>query len=914
MGTHGISVEGHLVALSHTFKICNDVLFLMEILSADEVKHILVRRKSQLTWHQQLDIPSKYMVTHLKPDILYKGKHNIPIFHATRKSELIFVETDEVSRLHNMCDDQSLISYKGTVTSVLDEDIGIYQLDGRTQLVISYIHDITGEIWNMSEDLKDVELFSSRASGKERYRFLKAGDKVMIFHAHFTKMDGTPTLSCCGRSLVMKERQSLVSPVGNRSPNATLDMLHYYNFGIRGLKWLAEVRDHLVSVLCPGIVERKHILRRKHNGERSVLTQLLRLVADRQLISANSRSLTLEFLSLTHQCVLNKDFEAPFTLLSVLDLESSANMDECDNEEKQKIWSYNIDHHDPSRAVIGMLQLGQNGVLQLRDQHADIDLVVVGNKEDLLEKVGAIVVLFNTQYVQETFNIIAEGGEEKYIKKYMIVRNADMLVLRLCDRAEKMEGTVTSVDTYYDIKILSKSNMICNQHQGRKLYKENLHVDMFFMAQAVIQKLNQKDSQEERWKTFVKFHGDNALYHPCLEDGICYKVRMPAATVCDMKMRKQYSNAWLQPLKPYFGTCECIYLPEESYIEGAVPGTKHLNESSVYQVLDSTFGECGPLSVKAVIKDRQHMTPKFPSEHKLSSAASSNRYHVGVPGNKIIRVLLCDCENPDEEIWLYLGSTSNYHIPQYSLGIIPGVTIIASCVLRNVSKQNKKIYLQSTVFTCLTPISKAAPDLSSFLPSIHNPKRRYLKDILGQPGLSFQTFATIGRICKVSFCCVCNFCNAEMVGSSCTYVGCHAQGSGKVVASAQVVIDDGTGTAMMFMSSVEHVKVLLQLKPHQYSLLSQEIVSGSHNLSYTSKFKDTDAGGMLHPSESGLTKAMGTICSSNQLLRPVNMVCRMFKHQMQKDGQDGDRIHLYCVAISEIKPNINCEELLKDVL
>lgn len=38
-------------------------------------------------------------------------------------------------------------------------------------------------------------------------------------------------------------------------------MLHYYNFGIHGLKWLAEVRDHLVSVLCPGIVERKHILR-----------------------------------------------------------------------------------------------------------------------------------------------------------------------------------------------------------------------------------------------------------------------------------------------------------------------------------------------------------------------------------------------------------------------------------------------------------------------------------------------------------------------------------------------------------------------------------------------------------------------------------------------------------------------------
>lgn len=52
-----------------------------------------------------------------------------------------------------------------------------------------------------------------------------------------------------------------MNPVGNRSPNATLDMLHYYNFGICGLKWLAEVRDHLVSVLCPGLVERKHILR-----------------------------------------------------------------------------------------------------------------------------------------------------------------------------------------------------------------------------------------------------------------------------------------------------------------------------------------------------------------------------------------------------------------------------------------------------------------------------------------------------------------------------------------------------------------------------------------------------------------------------------------------------------------------------
>ncbi|XP_042882303.1 uncharacterized protein LOC122259528 [Penaeus japonicus] len=908
-----ISLEGHLVALSHTFKICNDVLFLMEILSGEEVKHILIRRKSQLTWHQQLDITSKYMVTYLKPDVLYKGKHNIPIFHATRKSQLIFVETDEVPKLRNLCNDQSLISYKGIVTSVLDEDIGIYQLDGRTRLVISYIHDITGEVWNMSEDSKDQELLSSRASEKH-YRFLKPGDKIMIFHAHLAKIDGTPSLSCCGRSLVLKERKSLLSPMGIRSPNATLDMLHYYNFGMPGLKWLVEVRDHLVSVLCPSIVERNHILRRKHNGERSVLIQLLQLAADRQLISANSRSLTLEFLSLTHQCVLNKDFEAPFSLLSVLDLEASANMEERDGEEKQKLWTYNIDHHDHSKSIIGVLQLGQNGVLQLRDQHADIDLVVVGNKDNLLKKIGAIVVLFNAQYVQENFNIIEEGSDEYYTKKYMIVRNDDMVVLRIDDKQESMEGMETGEDTFYDVKIISKSNIICNQHQGRKLYKENFHVDMFFMAQAIIQKLHQKDSEGERWKTFVKFHGNKALYHPCIEDGICYKVRIPETSISDLKMRKQYSNSWLQPLKAYFGTCECIYLPEDSCIEGTVLGTKHLNETSVCQVLDSSYTECGPISVRAVIKDRQHMTPKFPSEFKFNNASSSSRYHVGVPGNKIIRVLLCDCENPDEEIWLYLSSTSNYHVPQYSLGMIPGVTIIVSCVLRNVSKQNKKIYLQSTVFTCLTPISVAAPDLSSFLPSIYKPKRRYLKDILGQQGASFQTFATIGRICKVSLCCVCNFCNSEMVGASCTYVGCHAQGSGKVAASAQVVIDDGTGTAMVFMSTVDHVKVLLQLSPHQYSSLSQEIVSGSHSLSYTSKFKDNDGVDTFLPSESGIAKAMGVICSSSQLLRPVNMLCRIFKHQMKRDGQDGDRIHLYCLAISEVKPNIDCEELLKDAL
>lgn len=68
---------------------------------------------------------------------------------------------------------------QGVVSSVEDEDAGIYMLDGRVQLVITYLKDITCELWNGPSTLQsENEGTPKRMAEFQREAFKRASEEL----------------------------------------------------------------------------------------------------------------------------------------------------------------------------------------------------------------------------------------------------------------------------------------------------------------------------------------------------------------------------------------------------------------------------------------------------------------------------------------------------------------------------------------------------------------------------------------------------------------------------------------------------------------------------------------------------------------------------------------------------------------
>ncbi|XP_045610974.2 CST complex subunit CTC1 [Procambarus clarkii] len=890
-------IRGRLLALSHTFRISSEDMFFMEMCCGNKIHHIIVRRHSQLAWHQSLEVRSRYRITNLKTFVLFKDKYNIPVLLTTRLSMLTQLEEDERDDDLDVKQDKDLISYKGTITGVVDEEAGIYELDGRHRLIVSYLIDFAGELY--TENLAESRTCKS----------LEKGDSITVYHAHYLRISGIFHLVCCARSLVRKIRKTPVHTHNKRSESSIVDSVHLYNPGIRGIIWLLDLQNSLISALCPKFVDEKLIRRRNWNGAcKSLLSNLIKEGARRNLLKRESRSLYQEFMS-HYECIVNQDFVAPFTAVTLDSLKTNINPESVAGCEAPTLWHHVVVDGNESKVLVGKLVCGDSGVLQVCQQTSQVplDLLIVGNKENVFHKVGAVVALFNFIVVIEEFNIFGKISVESVCKKYIMIKSSDVVILKESVNMPQKLIASSEMGSLYNIKIISKSCIVFNNFQSSKGVSGNEICDMFFIARAVVMRLQQRTVLDEMRQTFVRFSGSNALIHSCVQEGHQCLIKIPESENAELLMKKTHSNSWLRPLQSHFGTCECLYIPECVSVVDVTNENCHQTELSVTQILKPEFDNHGLISVIGTVKERAHMTPKFISEIRCFTVDAANKYHVGVPGSKIIRVLLEDQENSNSEIWLYLNSTSNNFIQHYPLGIIPGVSVIASSVKRNVSKANK-VYLQGTVFTCLVPVALPAP--ISNLPHRKRKKFVYLRDA-PQHG-AFVCFATVGRIIKVSLKSVCCFCNSDMVEGSCTYVGCHAQPTGKIVAAAQVIIDDGTSTALVFIDSVDQVQILLQLSHQQFKLLENNIISGFHQLTYLSiKRRDRELGNSQILLASVSSKVFEKLCSNDQLLRPLTFTCRRFSSQSQGPSRYKDRLHLYCLELSEIHPNVDSEKLVK---
>ncbi|XP_042223437.1 uncharacterized protein LOC121867522 isoform X2 [Homarus americanus] len=862
------AIEGTLVALSHTLKI-NGILLLAELCCQGKIQHVLARQPTHIPWQQQMQLFSRVRITNLKTQIISEG----------------------------------------IITAVIDEASGIYELDGKTRLVITYLLEVTGELWNENlENVNETNIPSNNSTEKNApYRCLEEGDSVMLHRVHHTKINGTLHLICCGRSLVEKNRNTPINTSKSLYPNAHTGLVHIYNPGIVGVMWLLTLQDQMVTTLCQGWIDDRHVKWRKLNGEYGLLIELMEKAAFRKLIAPNTRCLAKEFLCPDHQCVVTQEFVAPFDLVTVASLtELQVGIDKIRDEnihnEKPSLWCHFVDHSAKPRVLVGKLVVSDSGILQIQQQESKISVVIVGDTENLLSKVGGIVALFDFAVVVEEFNMIKEGTVENICIRYIMIKSSDMYILKKQTQiSQGLKGDKNY--SVFKIKIISKSGLLCSPLPITTSASYSVLSNMYFMIHGGIMHEDCQSNKNKKWQTLLKFSVKNALIHSCIEEGHWCILKIPDALNVEQLKKKYWTNT-SREFQSYFSTIGCVYLPDNSSVVDVIDEKHHHGCVNITQVVNPEFEGNVLVSVVGTVKERAFMTDKYSSNTSNVSSDVFREYHIGIPESKIFMVLLEDVELPGCKVWLYFND--HKHSTQYPLGILSGVTIHASYLRRKTSQQTLNVYLQNTKLTSLHPVTMPVFDICNGHCVMRSP-RYYLQNIKEHSGI-FRCFATVEKILKVTFSTVCSYCRMRIINGFCTYVGCKAPSSNKILASATLIINDGTATALMFMHSLEQVRVVLHLTHEQYSSLTQYIISGSHEVTYYSK-----AGYGLDESQSdsGLLTILKTLCSNDQLMRPLVFTCRKLKVNPQGANCNDDMVHIFCLTVSELQLKTNLEELLK---
>ncbi|XP_064608963.1 CST complex subunit CTC1-like [Liolophura sinensis] len=157
-----LNVCGKLATLSEVFRMKSDHMFLVK-LTDEEGKEvsILFKRADQLHWQKFLTPGEEYVITNLRATTVQKGTslptviyvawegstfisrshwtgHILPLKDWLELPELpAAVLTDNMEGARPT--QQSLYTYQGTITDASKSDVGIYQLDNKIGLHVSYI-------------------------------------------------------------------------------------------------------------------------------------------------------------------------------------------------------------------------------------------------------------------------------------------------------------------------------------------------------------------------------------------------------------------------------------------------------------------------------------------------------------------------------------------------------------------------------------------------------------------------------------------------------------------------------------------------------------------------------------------------------------------------------------------------------
>uniref|UniRef100_W5L434 CST complex subunit CTC1 n=1 Tax=Astyanax mexicanus TaxID=7994 RepID=W5L434_ASTMX len=235
-----------------------------------------------------------------------------------------------------------------------------------------------------------------------------------------------------------------------------------------------------------------------------------------------------------------------------------------------------------------------------------------------------------------------------------------------------------------------------------------------------------------------------------------------------------------------------------------------------------------------------------------------------------VRLTLQDSEAPDRSLQVYLDLSHMPYIP----GLIPGATVLLHDFQRKVSVV-KNVYCWSLPVSCVT-----VTGLGSLKPRPPPPMMH-----LGQwaPGRAGQSI--VGRVRSHVVCVlslqlkwVCSFCGSVFKQSVCTRTcpPCDSN-TGIFQAEAKVAVEDGTGEAQVWFST-ETVAELLSLAATDWEGLQRHVRVRGHLRVYArgrNMVCDVDP-------DDPLVQYLCCLCSSSAVCRQFTLTCRLRSHKPAK--------------------------------
>ncbi|XP_046531726.1 CST complex subunit CTC1 isoform X1 [Equus quagga] len=805
--------------------------------------------------------------------------------------------------------DSRLLSYTGTVTGVLNQSAGLYELDGQLGLCFAYqqFHGLRQVVRpGVSLELQDVHLLQSVGGGTRR-----------------------PVLAPCLRGAVLLRgfsRQKPETQSSHQAQGASLyeQLVWEHQLGLPVYLWATKALEDLARKLCPHVLRHHQFLQRSSPGNPSLGLQLLTPTLDVLAPSCcPSRNSHNEILEEPHHCPLQQYARlqtpccfptlttlkeegqhrawASFDPKTLLPLPEASHLPSCQLNQRLA-WSWLCllpSAFHPAPVLLGVLVASsRKGCLQLRDQSGSLPCLLLAKHSQPLadpQLIGCLVRVERFQLVVErnvrsTFPSWKELSMAGFIQKqqarvYVQFFLADALILpvpRPFLHSATSSTPPKTVPTLPGGPHVEQSRLFLLSHK-EALMKRNFFVPPGASLEVPKPTLSfhvsgnwlggtqrkegtgwgsfePKGNENKDQKVLLIFLGSSVRWFEFLHPGQVYRL-VASGPPTPMLFEEGGSSCISQRPLELAGYASCLTVQDEWTVELAssqdIPGVLDINkalpESSLTDLLSANFTD-SLVSFSAEILSR---TPCEPLSALLWTKPGSTG---AVRGCVKLTVAL---ETAGYEFPPHLDIyIEDPHLPP-PLGLLPGARVYFNQLEKRVSRSHNvyccfrsSTYVQVLSFPPDTTISAPLPHI-------------YLAELLqgGQAPFRASASCHIVSVFSLQLFWVCAHCTSLCPQGRCTRQGptCSAQTSISQ-ASISFLVEDGTAEAVVACRN-HQVAAALGLCPSEWTSLL-EFVQGPGRVA----LQFTGPGAHLESSakiDEPLTLFLRTLCTSPSVLRPI---------------------------------------------
>ncbi|XP_075417022.1 CST complex subunit CTC1 [Tenrec ecaudatus] len=949
---------------------------------------ILVQVPAQLVWHRVLRPGKSYVLTELRVSKIHGHRHCVwttgpsshvvllkpacvralelelelegPLSEAGHKPPSVPSDSRDTEERQGLVQDSKLLSYVGTVTGVLNEPAGLYELDGQLVLCLAYqpFHRLRRVVRpGVSLELSDVHLLQSVGGGTKR-----------------------PVLATCLGSTVLVRGFSRQNPkvqLSRQAHGASLYMqlLWERQLGLPLYLWVTRALEELACKLCPHVLRHRQFLQQPSPGNPNLGLQLLAPTLDALALPCSPIwNAHKEILEEPHRCPLQKytRLRATCAFPTLASLEKEGQAKAWDSFDPKALlplteashllscqlnlrlaWSWLCllpSAFQPTPVLVGVLvPSSHKGSLQLRDQSGSLSCLLLDKHSQPIanpQLIGCVVRAEKFQVIVErdvrsnfpSWRELSMSGfiQQQQARVYVQFFLADSLVVpvpRPVHRSTTSCRLPQTEPTGPDRLHQGQSRLFWLSHK-EALMKRNFCTPpgasvvvprptlSFHVSGRWIGHTQKKEGtgwglpepegdENQDQKVLLIFLGSSVRWFEFLHPGRAYRLVAPGPQIPTL-FQEGSSCISQRPLE-LAGCTSCLTVRDEWTLEPGdsqdIPAVLDVNEalpeSSISDILSDSLPD-SLVSFSAEILSRSLCAP-FPASHR-KKPGSTGAVRGCVKLTAALQTAARDCPL---HLAIYIEEP---HLPP-PLGLLPGARVYFKQLEKRVSRSHN-VYCHFRASTYVQVLSfPQETTISTPLPHI------YLAELLQGRQAPFQATASchIVSVLSLQLLWACAYCNRLCLQGRCTHQGppCPSQTS---VSQARVrlLVEDGTAEAVVTCRD-HQVAQALGLRPPEWTALLEWVRGpGRVALHFSGPGAQLESSaGICEP----LTHYLWTLCNSLSVLRPVTLSFELQRKPSKilpsepprlQRFQCGDsplltrvnpRLQLTCLSVQEAEPS-----------